>query len=65
MFYMTKAFRVAVANDWKDKGLDVVLCPGFGCPAIEIGQAGYATGKLTHSSSYMVNSVFKGHLNIR
>ena len=44
---MLQAFRDDVMCDWKKKGLDAVIAPGFGSCALPVGKSAQASGART------------------
>lgn len=47
-------FREDVISEWKKAELDVVICPGFACPALPFGSADHVQGALTCDHVYAV-----------
>lgn len=47
-------FRQSVRAEWRKRQLDVVICPGFGCPALPFADSARATGAVIYTSTYNV-----------
>ena len=43
--FFPQAFRKEVEEDWKEKRLDAVICPGMAVPAPPVGMHRFATGR--------------------
>ena len=48
--------RQTVMDDWRHHGFDAVICPGFGCTALNIGSAGKAAGDVACVQSILAVS---------
>lgn len=48
----TQQFRQNVLEDWRNKGLDAVISPGFACPALPVNYAAFASGAISYTTLY-------------
>ena len=60
--YFLQEFKESVTNDWIDKGLDAVICPGFACPALPLNTALLATGNAESVGIIVMHSFLHDHI---